>query len=379
MNIRKTVITLIAVAVLLGIGFALMNYMIANRKLPEARPAEESRLYVRARPVVYTVNDATIAATGRLTSQHGIDLSAEVQGQILPGSVSLKEGTKFRKGDLLIRIFEDEARNNLRASKSRFLNAIAGILPDIRIDYPDSFDKWNGFFNAININEDLPDLPPMDSDQEKIFLASRNILNDYYSIQSAEVRLEKYRIHAPFNGSFTQVFMEVGSVANPGSRIATMIRTDKLELAVPVEVDDIYWVSTGDRVKVTTEDGAREWTGSVVRKSDFVDPATQSITVYVSVQSSDRNPLFQGQYLKATFENKGVENSMEVPRNAVFSKNQVYIINEGRLKKSGVTILKHNQNTVLINGLPEGVHVVVEPLVNAREGTLAEILEPGNS
>jgi multidrug efflux pump subunit AcrA (membrane-fusion protein) len=117
----------------------------------------------------------------------------------------------------------------------------------------------------------------------------------------------------------------------------------------------------------------------VVRKSDFVDPATQSITVYVSVRSNDRNPLFQGQYLKAEFESKGVENSMEIPRNAVFSKNQVYVINDGRLKKSRVTILKHNQNTVLINGLPEGVHVVVEPLVNAREGTLVEIIEPGNS
>ena len=113
MNIRRTIITIIAVAVLLGIGFAAMNYMIANRKMPEARPAEESKLFVRAKPVAYSVNDAVIAATGRLTSQHDIDLSAEVQGQILPGSVSLKEGTKFRKGDLLIRIFEDEAKNNL--------------------------------------------------------------------------------------------------------------------------------------------------------------------------------------------------------------------------------------------------------------------------
>ena len=375
MNIRRTIITIIAVAVLLGIGFAAMNYMIANRKTPEARPAEESKLFVRAKPVAYSVNDAVIAATGRLTSQHDIDLSAEVQGQILPGSVSLKEGTKFRKGDLLIRIFEDEAKNNLKAGKSRFLNAIAGILPDIRIDFPDSFDKWNGFFNAIDINNDLPDLPQMDSDKEKIFLASRNILNDYYSIQSAEVRLEKYRLYAPFNGSFTQVFMEVGSVANPGSRIATMIRTDKLELAVPVEVDDIYWVSIGDKVIITTEGGSRQWSGSVVRKSDFVDPATQSITVYVSVQSDDMNPLFQGQYLKATFASKGIENSMEIPRNAVFSKNQVYLIEEGRLKKSEVTILKHNQNTILINGAPEGAFIVVEPLVNAREGTLAEVLE----
>jgi multidrug efflux pump subunit AcrA (membrane-fusion protein) len=169
--------------------------------------------------------------------------------------------------------------------------------------------------------------------------------------------------------------MEVGSVANPGSRIATMIRTDKLELAVPVEVDDIYWIEVGDPVSIMTEDAARTWNGQVVRKSDFVDPGTQSITVYVSVFPTAENPLFQGQYLKAYFETKKVENSMVIPRNAVFNNNQVYFVENERLKKSEVKILKHNQNTVLINGIPEGVFVVSEPLVNAREGSRVVILE----
>jgi RND family efflux transporter MFP subunit len=189
------------------------------------------------------------------------------------------------------------------------------------------------------------------------------------------VRLEKYRIYAPFNGTFTAVFMEVGSVANPGSRIATMIRTDKLELAVPVEIDDIYWIEVGDPVRIMTEDAARTWNGKVVRKSDFVDPGTQSITVYVSVFPTSENPLYQGQYLKAYFEMKKVENSMVIPRNAIFNNNQVYFVENERLKKGEVKILKHNQNTVLINGIPEGVFVVSEPLVNAREGSRVVILE----
>jgi RND family efflux transporter MFP subunit len=218
----------------------------------------------------------------------------------------------------------------------------------------------------------------MDSDKEKIFLASRNILNDFYSIQSAEVRLKKYRIYAPFNGTFTQVFMEVGSVANPGSRIATMIRTDKLELAVPVEVDDIYWIQEGDAVRITTEDASRNWSGKVARKSDFVDPGTQSISVYVSVYPNAENPLYQGQYLKAYFKTKKVDNSMVIPRNAIFNNNQVYLVENDRLIKSEVKILKHNQNTVLINGIPEGVFVVSEPLVNAREGSRAVILGQEN-
>ena len=65
---------------------------------------------------------------------------------------------------------------------------------------------------------------------------------------------------------------------------------------------------------------------------------------------------------------------MEIPRNAVFNKNKVFTVANGKLKENIVDILKSNETTVLISGLPEGADVVVEPLVNAKEGFNAEIL-----
>ncbi|MFH1296275.1 MAG: hypothetical protein ABIJ04_03260 [Bacteroidota bacterium] len=41
---------------------------------------------------------------------------ATVQGEILQSQVILREGTKFRKGNLLVRIFDEEARNIRNAS-----------------------------------------------------------------------------------------------------------------------------------------------------------------------------------------------------------------------------------------------------------------------
>jgi len=244
----------------------------------------------------------------------------------------------------------------------------------MRIDFPDSFKKWNDFFLSLNINKPLPKLPKLDSDKEKIFLASRNILNDYFNIQSAQIRLAKHRIYAPFNGTFTQVFLEVGSVANPGVRIASMIRTDKLELEVPVEIKEIYWINIGDRVEISTETGLLTWQGTVVRKADFVDPNTQSITVFVSVKPNAENPLYQGQYLNAAFQSKEVDNSMLIPRNAIFNKSYVWLVVNGKLTSQKVDVLMQNENTVIVSGLKEGDQVVVEPLVNARDQMNAEIL-----
>ena len=65
---------------------------------------------------------------------------------------------------------------------------------------------------------------------------------------------------------------------------------------------------------------------------------------------------------------------MEIPRNAVFKKDRVFTVEDGKLKENQVEILKTNETTVIFSGLPEGVDIVVEPLINAKEGFNAEIL-----
>lgn len=375
MNIRKALTSTVLVIIAIGAAYMVSNYMVDNKKVPESRAKEKAKLFVKAELVNYTDNKTTVVATGRLSSQHVVELSAEVSGKLMKGNISLKEGTKFKKGDLLVKIFDEEAKHNLRASKSRFLNGIAGILPDMRIDFPESYEKWLGFFNEININNELPKLPKIDTDKEKVFLASRNILNDYYTIQSAQVRLSFYKIYSPFNGTFTKVMMEVGSVANPGSKIATMIKTDKFELEVPIRSEDVYWINIGDMVKVSTRDGRMSWDGRVVRKSDYIDPASQSITVFVSVEPTISKPLYQGQYLKAEFSEKMILESMQIPRNAIFNKEWVYVVENKKLKKEMINILKFDETQALISGLKVGSLIVVEPLINAADGIDAEILK----
>lgn len=374
MNWRKSIVSILVVIVLFIITYGIYSVLGGMAESPEEKQKEDIKLFVKTTNVSYTTNTAKIIETGRLSSQQSVDLSAEVQGKMLPGDVILKEGTNFRKGNLLINIFDEEAKNNLKASKSRFMNGIASVLPDIKIDFPDSYQKYLDFFNSIKIIKPLPELPNLDSDKEKVFLASRNILNDYYSIKSAEVRLSYYQLFAPFDGTFTSVYLEVGSIANPGARIASMIRTDKLELEVPVRIEDAYWINIGDKVKVSTKDRHVMWDGKVARKSNFMDASSQSIAIYISLASEAGKPMYQGQYLMAEFASKTIEKCMEIPRNAIFNKGQVFVVEGGKLKIYNVDVLKTNETTVLISGLSEGVDLVVEPLVNSKEGVNVEIL-----
>jgi len=341
----------------------------------EKKEEEEIKRYVKADQIKYEDIKSEFKETGRVASKSVIDLSPEVRGKILNGSVQLKKGQSFRKGQLLLKIYNQEAQLALQAKKSGFLNALANILPDMKMDFNDSYKTWLDFFENVDINKPIPNLPEISSGKEKIFLSSRNILATYYSIKSDEIILSKYYLYAPFNGSFTAVYAEVGAIANPGVRIASMIRTDKLELEVPLEFENIKFIKTGQTVKIISANDGEEFKGKITRISDFVDPQTQSVSVFVDISAKKGSQVYQGEYMSVIFSDILLKNAFEVPRDAVFNQNEVFIVKNGKLKKKMVNVLKMNEESIIINGLDEGTDIVIEALINAVDNMDVEILK----
>lgn len=363
---RKIIIIVSGLLIIAGSVFA-MQFLSEQKKLPDKQKPKAKKISVRVKKVKLQETPIELRGSGRLESRQYVDLISEVQGKIHQGNTLLKKGQSFKKGMLLVRIDQSEFRYALKAKKSKFLNSIANILPDFKIDYTESYPHWMQFFNAIEIEKEMPELPDIQTNKEKIFLASRNILSDYYAIKSDEVRLNKYLLHAPFHGAITEVFLEVGAVANPGSRIAKLIRTDHLELEVPLEANDIEYIKISDTVQVTNENETHSWTGEIIRIANFVEAKTQSVSVFVSITSTQNNLLYKGMYLKAKFPGQPMKQVMEIPRNAVFNSNEVFIVENGRLQKRRIKIHKVNTETLIFSGLKEGTKLVIEPLINANE------------
>lgn len=369
---RKLVIVLL-VLVTLTVAFFAMQGLSGLKKAPKKNLDRKKVPIVKVEPVAYHAISAPIIEKGRLASNLEVNLSSEVAGRIVETGVPLKVGQKFKKGQLLIRVYEEDAKMDLRAQKSNFLNKLAANLPDIKVDYSDNFEVWMNFFNAIDLEKNIPELPDVKSNQEKVFIASRNILGDYYAIKSAEVKLEKRKIYAPFDGSYVEVNTQIGSVAGMGSKLAGIIESNKLELQVPIESSDIRWLNLNEKVDVLDSDGKIVCTGKLVRKSDFVDQGTQSISVFVKLEKSTNQELFQGQFLTARFHGKMISSAMEIPRNAVFKSNKVFVVEGGILKQKEIEVIKRNKNTLVFNGLEEGAILVVEPPVKAADNMKVQI------
>lgn len=372
-KIDRRVIIIGTFIFIVGLAYGIMEFLIAQGDEPKMRPPQEVKRYVEASPVKYETVLSPVSAPGRLVSLAEVDLVAEASGKIIGSDISLKKGSKFKKGDVLFTIYPDEAALALQSRKSQFLNMLANLIPDLAIDFPEQESRFREFFNAVKLEEPLPSFPKVDSEKFRIFLASQNILGEYYGIKKDELKLSRHTVTAPFDGTYSEVMIEVGAYTNTGGRIAKAIRTDILEMEVPLERFDAKWVKVGDKAIIHSQERNLSWEGSVVRKNQFVDPSTQSQGVFVRVKDQPGKPLLAGEYLNAQFPGHPVEEVMRVPRNVVFNSDEVFIVIDQRLEKRNVEIIKVTERNILFRGVEEGQMLVMEPLINVSEGTKVEI------
>lgn len=365
---KKAFITRVVAAIVLLL-LAIMLVKNLSTKAPEQKrpPLTQRSQYVNIETVAYTNHSTTIEALGQVIASQPIDIVSEVSGKIEKGNVTLKKAVRFSQGSLLFQIENTETILNLKSQRSNFQNAIALILADMKLDFPNSYQKWQDYFNQIDINSSLPIMPEAADQREKTFLAARNLSGQYYSIKSAEERLSKYRINAPYTGIIQQVYTDAGSVASPGTRVLRIRKANDLELELPVRKEDIQWVKIGTRVKILSEDKRQSTMGTVNRIGTEIDPTTQSVNIYVSVRSG-KIKLYEGMYLFAEITGNAVAKAMEIDRKAIFDNNKIFVIQDSTLVAKTVNIHKVKNETVLFSGIDEGKVVASETFLGAVDG-----------
>ena len=382
MNIRKTLIIITSAIILLlfflvssisyntGLDYGVTNAEKIRSK--RAKNAQQHDKQIRS-VLVNKVNNVKIknqiSSSGRVVSVNNITISSEVQGRLI-GANTFKKGTEIKRGDVIFSVKNTDLKHLIDAKKSRFMSLVSSNLADIKLDYNTEYSKWENFFNAINIENNLPDFPEIKSAKEKNYIISRSILAEYLSIKSDEEKLSKYTVYAPFDGIITKSYSDVGGNVNPGTPVIDFIRKDKMEIELTVNTSEINLINIGDKVNFI--ENGNTYSGKVIRKGNFVNPSTQNISVFTSIDV-EKNSLYNGMYVSATIITKGIENVCKLPRRSIFKKNKVFIINKNNeLKIKEVNIISYQGDDVIVENLSNNTLIVIEPLVNIKEGTIVK-------
>ena len=315
----------------------------------------------------YTLNEKapiSVKSSGRIVPGKMIGISSEVQG-VLESSITLKKGTKFRKGDLLFKLRDTDIKLMLAAKKSAYLSLIAQNLPDIATDFSSEFEKWNAFFNTINVDQPLNEFPEFNTTREKNFIISRNILAEYLSIKSDEFRLSKYFQFAPFSGSIVESFTDEGAIVNPGSPVIQIMRNDELEIEIPVPLKYMDNIKVGNTVEL--RENERSFDGVILRKGDFINAKTQNVPVYVKPHNA--KSLYYGMYVEAILKLNSNQNVVKIPRKALFDNERLYTVNQQDSTLVSITldIRSSDDKFVYVENLSDSVLYVTQPLINKKE------------
>jgi membrane fusion protein, multidrug efflux system len=371
----KTVVIPIGV---LALGFIAMMILFNLKSEPPKRTPQIRPRMVQAEIVRLQENRAPITALGRLASAQPLVLFSEVNGTMQEGDVPFKPATLFKKGDLLVKIDDRQARLELNSMKSDFLNALAAVLPEIKLDFPDEYEKYQKYFDDCGFDCRLEPLPETDNQKIKLFLTRFNVYKLFYSVKNLEIRLEKHFFYAPFGGTIVSAELRVGSTVRAGNSVGQIINLENLEVEVPIPAVDLPWIDQNEAVLFTSSELPGEWRGKIKRIGKAIDERTQTIPVYLSIEDDRSNQLITGIFLKAALPGKVIPNSLQVPNRAIYNERFVYRIRDGKLDFREVEVARRESATVIItNGLENGDTLVTEVLQGVAAGmpAMARIAE----
>ena len=371
---RKIILFLLGVLVIILAYFASQS--IANSK-NRKRPTPEKVVKTVFTDTVQNSNvQIVIPANGNLVAKRRVELFAEVQGVFKGGNKLFKPGQTYGKGQTLIRIDASEYYASVQSSKSNLYNSIAAIMPDLRLDFPEVFEKWQTYLNGFDLSKSTPELPKMTSDKENYFITGRGIVSNYYNVKNLEQRLAKYNIKAPFTGILTEALVTEGSLIRNGQKLGEYIDPSVYEMEVALSKTYASLLKVGEEVKLNNLDKTEHYSGTVSRVNGSIDATTQTITAYIEVKDAS---LKEGMYLEANLNAKKEADALEVNRNLMLDGDQIFVVRDSILDLIEVNPVYFSDTKVVLKGIPNGTVILAKPVPGAYAGMKVKSYSDSNT
>lgn len=372
-HMRKLILSILGLVLIIASFFLAKMIVSSNQRQRPAPKKIVKTVFVDT--VTNSTVPITIVANGNLVAKQRMELYSEVQGVMRKGSKLFRPGQRYRSGETLMLIDDTEFYASVLSQRTNLFNLIAGIMPDLKLDYPEAFDHWKNFLDNFDVNRSLEPLPEFSSVREKYFINGRNIVTTYYNIKNLESRLSKFRIRAPYDGILTEALVTEGSLVRPGQKFGEYIDSGVYELPVAVNKTYANLLQLGREVQLRTLDGEGQFTGVVSRINGNVDINSQTIDAFIEVADPD---LREGVYLEARLEAREEPNAYQMSRSLLQAGDYVFMVRDSLLERLPVRPVYFTEKSVVVKDIPEGTVIVQKPVPGAYEGMLVKVFENTN-
>jgi RND family efflux transporter MFP subunit len=328
-------------------------------------------------PIDYQIK---IKSTGTTTPITQTVLTSEVGGEVIYRSRKFSEGSSVISGEILAKIDDTDLQLQYKNALLQLASAeVQFAVQQAEAEIAQEAWEQVGKGTAKDLTAKKPQLK-----QAKAALEVAKA-----QVQSAEKKLNKTEITAPYTGRIQNINIDLGSTIIPGQPVGSMYTSNEIEVTLSVKDSDLQFLDipmdgrklNPDQksiviIKSVYRGEMQEWAGNLERVDGVIDPMTRMIKLIANFKNNfieETKPILPiGLFVEAEINGKQLEDIFMIPNTALTPNDELLVLNQDdTLEIRKVKVITKMKNYILVKeGMKAGERVVVSKLSIATNGML---------
>lgn len=286
-----------------------------------------------------------IKITGSLLPNESVTIMSEVAGMVT--EIMFEEGQKVRKGDLLLRLKDDELRAQLE--KLKYSRKLA----------QETENRQRQLLEKEAIS------------QEEYDITLTNLNTSEADIKLLQTQIERTYMRAPFDGILGLRQISEGAYITSSTSITTLYNLDPMKVAFAIPGKYVNKVNVGDEIAFSTEVSNQLFKGEVYAIEPQIEANTRTVQIRAYAGNKDAQ-LIPGQFAKVELLMERIEDALMLPAYAVIPElngHKLFLVKDGKAIQRMVQIGVRTESEVqILEGLNPQDTVITSGLLEIRPG-----------
>lgn len=374
--LKKKIIPIIVIILVLIVGVAIFR----GKKTNTVAAATPNKTSVKVSQVNNVAKDSTISLKASLEASEVGIVSGKIGGKVV--QVMFENGKYVSKGDNLIKLDDQDIKNNIESSDSKLisLQISLGKMQTSIENAQRSFNRTKALFDQGAISKlDLETAETtLKNAKDDLELTKANINTAQIELKNLKDSLANTTITAPISGLMDEKGVNLGLYANMGVVLGKVKNISPIYAVIEVDQNDLssFKVGQSAKVKIGSND-LKEYDGIIKTIEVSADSTSRVFKCKVEVDNQDQS-LKPGTYANVDIVGNQKEETLAVSTDALSGTQgnyTVFVNDKGIARKHIVSIGEITNGLVEIKeGLEKGDSVIITNVNTLQDGDTVSVV-----
>ena len=377
------------VSAILALGILGAFILVKLRKPPQRAERERLAPLVNVEQLNAADIQMVVSGYGTVSPKVQVEIVPQVSGKIVWVNPQFKAGGFISADEQILKI--DPRDYELAVQQAEAVVTEAGVLLDLeKAEAQVARNEWE------QLHPNTEPASPLVLREPQIRQVRARLASAKAGLAVAKLNLERTQLSLPLDVRIVNETADLGQYVMVGKSLGLAYGIDAVEIKLPLEDEELAWFDIPDHrvsinansspakgavaeVKADFAGAKHSWTGRVTRTTGQVDKTSRLVSVVIEgpepfSNSGSKPPLIPGMFVQVLIKGRVLENTIAVPRDAIHNRNEVWVVENGRLHVQTLEIVRADKNfAYVISGVEDGAVIVVSSLDTITEAMMVRV------